>query len=621
MPRQLALAAVVVVLSLQSFRVLFPLAYSYGERTSFTTAGVVAVALFLAPLLAPVVRTVFGGRVSLVLSVAGLAAARVVIQVWRPVPLWLAGAAAVLALLTLTLVWVDARAEGGLGGRRFVVGLLLGLAADAAILALFFTWEPAWQDGALPVATAVLLAAAAIGVVLVGLPRRGPLATYGPGAAGVWSTAALGPFLMLHVLFLQNLGVTGAATELALPATTILVLGADLLAVVAASWASSRRLPLAARFFLGIALIGLAAMLNEVRGAPAVLVYAAAHPVAAVLVSEALGRHGRPGMWRPAVGMALATSSFLVLALLFYLHYEVTLPFPNVVLAPIAAALLAAAGLRAASPSAPVRWTRAGALVSSALSMVAVVVGVLIGGPSIGIGPSPADVRIVDYNVHTAVDVRGQLNPEAIARVIQAQRPDVVILQEVSRGWAVSGSVDVAEWLSQRLDLRYVYAPAADYGFGNTILSRFRILATGWGYLPKGVGPMDRSWVRAVLDVGAGRRLTVIGTHLHHRHDVPDDDRTRLDQIGELLAVWGGSGHAVIAGDMNAEPDTEEIDRFRSAGLFAAGDLSVPTYPSIAPRDRIDYVFGSRDVFLSDAVIVPSTASDHLAVAATVALG
>jgi endonuclease/exonuclease/phosphatase family metal-dependent hydrolase len=110
----------------------------------------------------------------------------------------------------------------------------------------------------------------------------------------------------------------------------------------------------------------------------------------------------------------------------------------------------------------------------------------------------------------------------------------------------------------------------------------------------------------------------VIGTHLHHRHDVPDDDRTRLEQIGEVLRIWGGANRTIIAGDMNAEPGTNEIARFEAAGLVAAGDLAVPTYPSTAPMDRIDYVFGTSELGFTDTVVPQSTASDHLAVAATV---
>lgn len=616
--RELALVALVVGLALASFRVLFPLAYNYGERTSFTAAGVLALALFVAPLLSPVLGALLGVRTALVLTLGALAGVRVSIQLFHPVPLWLGGTAAVLALLALALTVSALRSDGGRGGRRSVVGVVLGLALDAAILSVFRTWEPSWQEGAAPMAVTLLLAAAAIGVAYREHVARRPGDPTGP--AGVWSTAALGPFLMLHVLFLQNLGVVGAATELPLPLTALVILGADLFAVMAVAWASSRPLPLTARLGLGIALIVLAALLGEVIGILAVVVYAAAHPIAAVLVAEAYGREGRFGTWRTATGLALASTSFLLLTLLFYLHYEIPLPFPNVVLAPIAASLVAVAGLRASAPSVPVRWTRAGALVPAGLPMVAVLLAGLVLGADISTGPGPTSIRVVNYNVHTAVDVRGQLNPEATARVIEAQRPDVVTLQEVSRGWAVAGSIDVAEWLSVRLDMPYVYAPAADLGFGNAILSRFPMLETDWTYLPKGNGPMDRSWIRAVLDVGPGRRLTVIGTHLHHRHDVPEDDRTRLDQIGALLRIWGGADTTIIAGDMNAEPGTPEIARFEAAGLVAAGDLTVPTYPSTAPEDRIDYVFGTSDLAFTDAVVPRSTASDHLAVAATVTL-
>jgi endonuclease/exonuclease/phosphatase family metal-dependent hydrolase len=614
-PRQLALVAVVVVLSLQSFRILFPLAYNYGERTSFVSAGVLALALFMAPAVVPAIRALLSTRASLVLAVAGLGAARLTVQLWRPVPLWLGGTMAVLALVALTLVLVALRSRGGAGGRRFVIGLLLGLAADAAILALSVTWEPAWRDGAGAMATALVLAAVAVAATWAEPPRTGPPVANGPG---VWSTAALGPFLMLHVLFLQNVAFTASATGFHLPGASALVLGGDLLAVWALLWTAGRPVPLAARAGVGAALVILAALLNETSGIGAALVFLGSHVPAAVLLSEALGRRGPAGAWRIGVGMAVASLGFLLLTLLFYLHYEMPLPFPNVALAPIAAALLAAAGLRAAPADADgvARWPAAAVAV---ILLVPVVLALVFPVPPTA--GRAGSIRVVNYNVHTAVDVQGQLDPEAIAGVIEAQRPDVVTLQEVSRGWAVSGSADVGEWLSQRLDMPYVYAPAADRGFGNAILSRFPMVESDWGYLPKGTGPMDRSWIRAVLDLGAGRRLTVIGTHLHHQHDAPDDNRTRLDQIGELLKVWGGVNRAVIAGDMNAEPTTDEIARFEAAGLRAAGDLSIPTYPSTAPRDRIDYIFGTGDLGLSDVVISRSTASDHLAVAATVSLG
>jgi endonuclease/exonuclease/phosphatase family metal-dependent hydrolase len=110
----------------------------------------------------------------------------------------------------------------------------------------------------------------------------------------------------------------------------------------------------------------------------------------------------------------------------------------------------------------------------------------------------------------------------------------------------------------------------------------------------------------------------VIGTHLHHQHEGPEDDRTRLRQIGTLLGVWGGASRTIIAGDMNSTPGSDEFARFEAAGLESAGDPTIPTYPSSDPRDRIDYIFATPDLELGEVAFPQRTASDHLAVAATV---
>lgn len=606
---QLALVALLVTLSLQSFRVLFPLAYSFGERTSFTNAGMLALGLFLAPFLSPVVYGALGGRASLVTGVGGLAAARLAIPLVRPVPLWLGATGAVLAIVALSLAYLSLRAEGGEGGRWFVLGLLLGMSLDTAMIVGFGTWEPSWQDGTMARLTAVLLVLSA-SVAAWRAPLPG-----GPARAGVWATASVGPFLMLHILFLQNVAFVGSASETHLPAATAIVLAGDLLAVLAVVWTRGRATP-PVRLAAGAALVVLAALLNETAGPPALAVYLAAHPLAGFALAASLGREGRPGAWRVGIGMGLASVGFLLLTLLFYLHYDVPLPFPNVVLAPLAAALLAAAALRSPQPSRERRfWWPAG--LPAGLLVVPVALALAMPVP-----PTRAagveGLRLVNYNVHTTVSARGQVDPEAVARIIEAQRPDVVILQEVSRGWAVSGVIDSAEWLSARLGLPYVFVEAADKGFGNAILSRFPILRTDEGFLPKGTGPMDRAWVRTLLDLGDGRTVTVIGTHLHHQHDGPEDDRTRLRQIGTLLVVWGGASRTIIAGDMNSTPGSDEFARFEAAGLVSAGDPTIPTYPSSDPRDRIDYIFATPDLELGEVAFPQSTASDHLAVAATV---
>ena len=43
-------------------------------------------------------------------------------------------------------------------------------------------------------------------------------------------------------------------------------------------------------------------------------------------------------------------------------------------------------------------------------------------------------VRIMTYNLHNGFNTKGKLNMEEIAQVIERNNPDVVALQEVSRG-------------------------------------------------------------------------------------------------------------------------------------------------------------------------------------------
>ena len=74
----------------------------------------------------------------------------------------------------------------------------------------------------------------------------------------------------------------------------------------------------------------------------------------------------------------------------------------------------------------------------------------------------------------------------------------------------------------------------------------------------------------------------------------------------------------VIAGDLNAEPDSPEIKMFREAGLIDVMSGSIPpegyTYHSADLYQRIDYIWITPDLKAENAGVFQSTASDHLPV-------
>ena len=196
----------------------------------------------------------------------------------------------------------------------------------------------------------------------------------------------------------------------------------------------------------------------------------------------------------------------------------------------------------------------------------------------------------------------------------------MVTLQEVTRGWLISGSLDIAEWLSIRLGMPYYYAPAADGQFGNLVLSRITI--NNWDYqpLPLGGVMMARSYLRAEFETD-GDPAYLINTHLHH---ITEDTAVRIPQVQRVVAAWNGTPRTVITGDMNAQPGDADVVQYTQGGLISAQDTAgnpdAFTFSSYDPFERIDWIFASPDVEFSHFQIGDTTASDHLPLAVTVTL-
>jgi endonuclease/exonuclease/phosphatase family metal-dependent hydrolase len=233
-------------------------------------------------------------------------------------------------------------------------------------------------------------------------------------------------------------------------------------------------------------------------------------------------------------------------------------------------------------------------------------------------------VRVLSYNLHFGFDVRGWSDLEGVARAIEDSGAEVVGLQEVSRGWYVSGSTDMLAWLQRRLRMPHArFAGASDAIWGNAVLSRYPITGGEVVRLPREGVPLARSAMRVTLDLGAGRHLEVVVTHLHHVEG-PDGTRVRLAQLPRLLELVVGRPATVLLGDLNAEPGSAEIGLVRAAGLtdaFVAGGggrADELTWPSDRPERRIDYLWLSPDLAASAFAATDGTASDHRGVAVTV---
>jgi endonuclease/exonuclease/phosphatase family metal-dependent hydrolase len=227
-------------------------------------------------------------------------------------------------------------------------------------------------------------------------------------------------------------------------------------------------------------------------------------------------------------------------------------------------------------------------------------------GPPVG----EAVVRVLSYNVHRWGDDRA-----ALARVVRACAPDVMLVQEAPTWW---GTRRKRRAMAASFGMRYVAASAR-----NAIL-----VADGTDLVEPLHWRIWRPFVRRRLNLIAtqlpggavGGRVTLgstnlalivchLGLHIRGR-------RHELEQV--LRGCRSFNLPYLLAGDLNEEPDGPVWKRLAAEGLTDLGADAGPTYSSSNPHKRID---GAHATPTLTARVVPvptaagpdlPAASDHL---------
>ncbi|WP_246099117.1 endonuclease/exonuclease/phosphatase family protein [Persicimonas caeni] len=220
------------------------------------------------------------------------------------------------------------------------------------------------------------------------------------------------------------------------------------------------------------------------------------------------------------------------------------------------------------------------------------------------------------YNIRLGI----QQGVEAIARVIREQRPDIVALQEVGRGWRMGPEGDTAAELCTQCDLpHHVYVTTIDddgQHYGHAILSRWPLQNPE---IVRFTQNIDEPRAALITRVDAdGQPLRIISTHLSHR----DPERAvHGTELVELVGkVTSEDCPTLLMGDLNEEDDADFIhalkDRMADAGDLVEGK----TYPNPAPMVRIDYLMAHGGRFEGAQILDEREASDHRPLVASLIL-
>ncbi|MFC2049810.1 endonuclease/exonuclease/phosphatase family protein [Chloroflexota bacterium] len=641
---ELTLTVLTVLFGMQVLRVLVPgMFWTLGASMGWGAIelGIIGAAVFLiGGFLAGPLGRLTGNRRLILITAAGLGIMRLFMQLWWGEPLFnlsLAIVGAILFFIFLPACFEDARLRGGPAISHYALGLLGGLALDTTINGAFGTYDTAWQVELLPVLLTLLLVIVQL-VLLMGITSKtrsipaksGTTKASGISMARSFTWLAIGPFLFLELVIFQNIPRVAVLTGWSLPIAFGTTLLAQLAGMAAAAWLLSKPRhtlwpwALAAGFLLPV-------VLTFGYQEPAALIavmFLAGQVLLSTLIVMVLigittsgGKRQRSGAWiANGIGMVI----LLAFILAYYAVYDISLPYKNAVLEPIAGGIVATCAICAlvfrqqeikVNPKLWLAPVFALILLVSPLSQA-----IILRTPTAAEGQG-FPVRIMTYNLHNGFNTRGKLNMEEIAQVIERNNPDVVALQEVSRGWLVSGRVDMLEWLSQRLQMPYVSGPTADQFWGNAILSRYPILAYSRYDLP----PRDlfilRGFITALIDIGNSQQIKVINTHFHHVEGQTEIRQLQSETVIDFLNSIDNN-NIILLGDLNAEPADQEIAMLYEAKLLDTAVRMDPqlayTFASDNPHQKIDYILITEDLRVGDVQVPLSTASDHLPVVAVI---
>ncbi|MFZ5633841.1 MAG: endonuclease/exonuclease/phosphatase family protein [Bacillota bacterium] len=226
-------------------------------------------------------------------------------------------------------------------------------------------------------------------------------------------------------------------------------------------------------------------------------------------------------------------------------------------------------------------------------------------------------IRVVTFNIRHGRGTDNRVDLKRAAGVLGHTGGELIGLQEVDRYTPRSRFCHQPGYLGRLLRKHWVFGATIKWlpcmQYGNAVLSRWPII--NWrNHLLPGRGE-QRGLLEAEIEIG-GLKVAFFCTHLGLNRE------ERLVQATRILDIVSASDRPVVlVGDFNdgrRSPEFGLISAVLRDAAGAGGGLN--TFPAENPAEQMDFVFVSGHWQAVSARPVFSGASDHLAVAAEIAL-
>ncbi len=231
---------------------------------------------------------------------------------------------------------------------------------------------------------------------------------------------------------------------------------------------------------------------------------------------------------------------------------------------------------------------------------------------------APQKLRVLAYNIHHAnppSEDKSVIRLDAIAKVINDSKADIIALQELDSVTMRSGKVFQLQELAKLLNMHYYFGKAIPYeggGYGVGVLSKYKISEAGTTPLPKLENVQSEDRVLAMVKIHLPNKKTIWFGSTHF--DV-NREENRVMQAEKVLEIVKDKTPVVIAGDFNAVSSSASVRKLTTF-FTDASQKHEPTIPNINPNRKIDFIFyaDSRHFTLLNEKVMTEASyeSDHL---------
>ena len=233
-------------------------------------------------------------------------------------------------------------------------------------------------------------------------------------------------------------------------------------------------------------------------------------------------------------------------------------------------------------------------------------------------------MKIMSFNTQHCLNfITKEIDFDIMADAIIKCGADVIGLQEMRDESEDEEYEAQAKIIAEKLGFYYYFAEAIRFDgknpYGNALISRYPIISAETILIPDPEVPEydgyyeTRCLLKAIIDVDDG--INVLVSHFGLN---PDEHRNAVQTIAANIS----SESCVLMGDFNVEPDNPVLQPIREQLYDTAEKFDSPkfSFPTDIPTVKIDYIFVSKDLSVTDADIPNIVASDHRPHIATVVI-